>query len=469
MKTLRLTPEEQWAEEQFGTCQFFDQRRTHRLVGMAIDVARKPAGTFPEIFESWNDTKAGYNLFDNPSVTRQRIIEPHCLQTRAAATGRCLILADLTEIDFGRFRQIDGAFPTGNGTGNGFLLHSALMIRPQTKELIGLAGQTVHYRKPHRKDRSVSDRLQRHRESEVWGEVIDQIGAPPEGAVWTHVMDRGADNFEVFCHARQQNTEVLVRVSHKNRKIICPNGEIQPLSGYLQGLPVAGTREQEVPARHRRPARTAHMEIRFGKLRIPPPVHRSPYLKKLKPGPISMSCVWAYEVNPPSPKERLEWILYAMRPVEDFSTACERLDDYTNRWLIEEWHKGLKSGCRVEERQLKTAERLENMVGLMSVEAVRLLQVKSIARTDPNRPAQRVVPSLWIEMLCRVRHLRHRARLTVGAFYRELAKLGGFLGRKCDGEPGWITIWRGWEKLHLMLRGAGAFGIHVKENNKTCG
>lgn len=466
MTTLSLTPEQQWAEEQFGACEFYDKRRTTRLIETAVDIARKPSAMFPEVFESWPDLKAAYNLFDNPYVTRQKIVEPHCRQTRTAATGRCLVLADLTEIDFGRFREIDGAFPTGNGTGNGFLLHSALMVRPQTKELIGLAGQTSHYRKPHRKDRSRSDRLKRRRESEVWGEVIDQVGSPPEGAIWVHVMDRGADNFEVFCHALQQNTGWLVRVSHKNRKIICPDGEIRPLNEYLQSLPVVGTREQEVLARHKRPGRTAKMEIRCGELQVPSPVHRSPYLKNLKPGPIAMWCVWAYEVNPPSKDDRLEWILYSSAEVEGFADACERLDDYTNRWLIEEWHKALKSGCRVEERQLKTAERLENMVGLMSVEAVRLLQVKSIARTDPNRPAQRVVPSQWIEMLCRVRKIKNRARLTVREFYRELAKLGGFLGRKSDGEPGWITIWRGWEKLHLMLRGADAFRRNVKKKNK---
>lgn len=466
MTTSTLTPEQQWAEEQFGTCEFYDKRRTTRLVKTAIDIACNPSAMFPEIFESWADLKAAYNLFDNPYVTRQKIIEPHCRGTRAAATGRCLVLADLTEIDFGRFREIDDAFPTGNGTGNGFLLHSALVVRPETKELIGLAGQTTHYRRPHRKDRSRSDRLKRRRESEVWGEVIDKVGSPPEGATWVHVMDRGADNFEVYCHAQQQNTDWLVRVSHKNRKIICPGGEIRPLNEYLQSLPVIGTREQEVPRRHKRPGRTAKIEIRCGELQVPRPVHQSSYLKNLKPGPITMWCVWAYEVNPPNKDDRLEWILYSSKPVKDFSQACNGLDDYTNRWLIEEWHKALKSGCQVEARQLQAARRLENMVGLMSVEAVRLLQVKSIARTDPNRPAQRVVPSQWIEMLCRVRKTGNRARLTVREFYRELAKLGGFLGRKSDGEPGWITIWRGWEKLHLMLRGADAFRHNVKKKNK---
>ena len=106
---------------------------------------------------------------------------------------------------------------------------------------------------------------------------------------------------------------------------------------------------------------------------------------------------------------------------------------------------------------MKEPQRLEAMVGMMSVVSVRLLQLKSVARTDPDRPAQRVVPRLWLTMLQAVRKRARRVYdMTVGEFYREVAKLGGFLGRKSDGEPGWITIWRGWEKLNTLVCGAEA-------------
>ncbi len=127
---------------------------------------------------------------------------------------------------------------------------------------------------------------------------------------------------------------------------------------------------------------------------------------------------------------------------------------YEKRWLIEEWHKALKSGCQVTQRQLHTAARLEALVGLLGVEAVRLLQLRALARTEPERPAEGLVPAGAVRLLWRVRRLTVAVSATVGRFFRELAKLGGFLGRKGDGEPGWTTIWRGWEKLHLMLRGA---------------
>ena len=106
---------------------------------------------------------------------------------------------------------------------------------------------------------------------------------------------------------------------------------------------------------------------------------------------------------------------------------------------------------------MKRKERLERMTGLLSVVAVRLLQLKSAARTTPDRPANQVVPRYWILMLIAVRKRLKNVTaeaMTIRAFYREVAKLGGFMGRKSDGEPGWITIWRGWQKLYTFVRGA---------------
>ncbi len=155
--------------------------------------------------------------------------------------------------------------------------------------------------------------------------------------------------------------------------------------------------------------------------------------------------------------EPVEWILLTSLPVKSFEDAWQVLEYYEKRWLIEEWHKALKTGCRLECRQLKSKEGLERITGLLSVVAVRLLQLKSAARTNPERPARHVVPMNWIKMLVVARKRPKNTNpmtMTTGEFYREVAKLGGFLGRKCDGEPGWITIWRGWQKLYLLVRGA---------------
>jgi hypothetical protein len=293
--------------------------------------------------------------------------------------------------------------------------------------------------------------------------VIDLVGPPPEAVGWVHVMDRGADNFEVFCHCWEQHADWIVRAAHKDRKVIEPKGKTIPLETYLETLPIAGGYELNLRPRAKsrehghQPARTAQLEVRCGPLRLPFPNHKSPYLKQFSPDPLAMWVVYAVEVNAPADVEPIQWILLTSLPVTNFEDAWRILCYYEKRWLIEEWHKALKTGCRVEHRQLKCKEGLERITGLLGVVAVRLLQLKSAARLTPERPAREVVPRLWIQMLVAARkRLKDvtASNMTVGAFYRELAKLGGFLGRKSDGEPGWITIWRGWQKLYMLVRGA---------------
>jgi hypothetical protein len=299
--------------------------------------------------------------------------------------------------------------------------------------------------------------------------VIDDVGRPPAGAEFVHVCDRGADNFEVFCHLLQQRSDWVVRASTLHRVILTPDEERMPLSQYLEALPLGGTYELEIRCRKGQPARTAKLEVRFGTLKMPVPAHKSPYVKSLKPEPIEMWVVEVREVDAPKGVEPIKWVLYTSLPVHTFEDAWTVIGYYEARWLIEEYHKALKTGCRVTKRGLRKGHRLEAMVGLMSVVAVRLLQLKSVARRDPDRPAQRIVPRLWLAMLKAARkNLPRVFDLTIGQFYRELAKLGGFLGRKCDGDPGWITIWRGWEKLNTLVRGA-ELASTFRSELKKCG
>jgi hypothetical protein len=292
-------------------------------------------------------------------------------------------------------------------------------------------------------------------------------------------MDRGADNFEVYCHCREQRSEWVVRVTQKARKILVPEEKTTPLNNYLKTLPLVGGYELQVrahgsqPARgHRKkrgpqPARRAKLEVHIGPLRIPFPTHKSPYLKQQSSEPVAMWVVHAREVDAPRETEAVEWILLTSLPVESFDDAWRILGYYEKRWIIEEWHKALKTGCRVECRQLKSKGGLERITGLLSVVAVRLLQLKSAARTNPGRPAGRVVPLHWIRMLVAARkRLKYTTAtaMTIGEFYRELAKLGGFIGRKSDGEPGWITIWRGWQKLYTLVCGA-----ELAQTSNKCG
>jgi len=454
MSTLELDVNV-WAQQQFGECDLGDKRRTRRAVETAAKFAANPDGSTPKQMETWADCQGAYRLFHEEDVTFEALTAPHFQHTREQTKGHFLLLGDTTEIDYGTKRKIKGIKAVGNGHGQGFLLHSALMVRPADGGVVGMAGQVIYYRQPVPEGETQRQRLQRKkRESMVWGQVIDQVGPPPANVRYTHVLDRGADNFEVYCHLVIQKDNWVVRAAQLKRRIVNPQGEKMQLQAYLQSLSVAGTYEMAIPARHGEKARTAKVEVRFGSLAMPRPRERSPFVEKCGIREIPMQVVEVREVDPPAEVQPLHWVLLTSHEVKTFKDAWTVIVYYERRPIIEEYHKGLKTGCRVEERQYQTSGRLEAVTGMLSILAVRLLQLRTLARTDPQRPAEEVVPRRWVEMLRLVRKGRHRAINTVYEFFRELAGLGGFLGRKCDGEPGWQTLWHGFEKLLGILRGA---------------
>jgi hypothetical protein len=447
---------DQWAEEQFGSCELGDRRRTDRLVRYAAQAAADPSSSTPEQTECWGDCKAAYRLMECDDVTFQAITAPHHQATRARAEGTWLLISDTTETHFPGM-HVQGLGPTGDGKGRGFLLHSSLMVRPDGHEIVGLAGQVIHYRRPVKREPGGAQRLRRkNRESVIWSQVIDRIGAAPKGVRFLHVFDRGGDQFELFCRMTRQQTGWVVRAAQLHRWIFSPQSNRVKLSDYLDQLPVAGQYQVDLPANRKQPARTANIEVRFGPVRVPRPKHISDWTRKAGIREISMWVVEAREIDAPSGIQAARWVLWTSEAVRNFDDAWRVLEHYEKRWLIEEFHKALKTGCRLEERQYETAHRLEAITGILSILAVRLLQLKTVARKEPNRPASEVVPEQWITMLQRLRKHGPKRSWTVRDFYRELAKLGGFLGRKSDGEPGWMTLWRGFEKLHLCLRGADA-------------
>ncbi len=445
----------EWAQLNFGTCQLGDKRRTKRLVQVAEQVGNNPSASLPNQIERWSDLKAAYQLFASDKVTFEGIARPHWELTKQSAKGRCLVIGDTTEFDFGKDREIKGIGPTGNGSGQGFLLHNALLVNAESAEIIGVAGQTIHYRKKKKsKKRENSARmLKRKRESQMWGTVIDQIGKPQNEAEYVHVFDRGGDNFEVYCRLLKNDGQWVIRASKMNRYVLAGESEERmPLKDCLSQLQTLGRYTLSLRARPGQAARDAQIEVRVGRIKIPRPHQVSPWVRSLNQPPIAMNVIEVVEVNAPKGVTPIRWVLFTSLPVETFEDAWMVIGYYELRWLVEEYHKAIKTGCATESRQLKAASRLEAFVGLTSVIAIRLLQLKSIARTNPEVPAQRVVPRVWLQMLKLARRGLNRVHdLTVGQFYREVAKLGGFLGRKSDGEPGWITIWRGWEKLNTYV------------------
>ena len=211
-----------------------------------------------------------------------------------------------------------------------------------------------------------------------------------------------------------------------------------------------------------RPPRTAKVEVRFGCVVVPAPRDCGKFVRQCGIVTITMGVVEVREIRPPAGVKPLRWVLLTSLAVGSFDDAWQVIGYYEKRPLIEEFHKALKTGCRLESRQYRKSHRLEAVTGMLSVLAVRLLQLKSVARVDPQRPAEAVVPKRWLTMMRCLQRGRHRKLSTVREFYHAIAKLGGWLGRKHDGEPGWITLWRGFDKFILIMRGADA-------NRSKCG
>jgi hypothetical protein len=174
--------------------------------------------------------------------------------------------------------------------------------------------------------------------------------------------------------------------------------------------------------------------------------------------------VWTlrvWELDPPAHvKEPLEWILLTNVPVQTFEDACERLDWYACRWIIEEYHKAMKTGCRVEKMESTNQERLQPAIAWVSVLAIFLLTLRDTSRRSEadQRPARELIPAEYVTVLSVWRFQTPHRDLTVRDFYFALARLGGHQNRKHDHPPGWLVLWRGWTQLHAMVEGALATG-----------
>ncbi|WP_052568858.1 IS4 family transposase [Ktedonobacter racemifer] len=168
--------------------------------------------------------------------------------------------------------------------------------------------------------------------------------------------------------------------------------------------------------------------------------------------PLTVWIIRVWEELAPEGEEPLEWVLLTSVPTTTLEQAWERVDWYRQRWLVEDYHQCLKSGCRIEERQLQTVDGLMRLLGLLSPLAVRLLQVRAYARSQPERLAHEVIEPLALAILAE-RSGQSPATMTVGTFWTEVTRLGGYLARRHDGPAGWRTIWKGWFSLQTLLEG----------------
>jgi hypothetical protein len=450
-----LLSSDDWAQAEFALADLGDARRTHRLIQVASSLAQCPSGTLPQAFDEWSQLKGAYRLFSNEAVNYEDILKPHLERTRQRCTepGEYLLIEDTSDLDFSTHRACKGLGQIGNQYGRGLLLHSTLAVRvsawgldhcPEV-EVVGLAGQKCWVRpkgKRSRKKEHWRKRLNRQRESERWGEVLPQMPPRPQEVSWIYVADREADIYESF--ERCAGIDFIIR-AHYNRVLV---EEEQSAFQRVSQAPLLGCFELEVRARPERTPRTAQLEVRAVAVT----------LKGVsRPGgcrpPLTLNLIEVREVGAPGGEEPIRWLLWTSLAVERFVEARRIVGRYGKRWVIEEFHKALKTGANVEKSELETAERLKTLLGVLVVVAVRLLNTKMLARSQPEALVDvKAFGREAIELLS-ARFKKPKDGWTNQTLLVALARFGGFIGRRSDGNPGWITIWRGWQRLMTMVEG----------------
>jgi Transposase DNA-binding/Transposase DDE domain len=458
MTTQDLLDPKSWAERTFGGVQLHDRRRTRRAVQAASKLAENPLGSLPAQMQTWKESKALYRLLDEPDVSFAALMQPHFQQTREQATSSAVVLLvqDTTDIDLSHRRKISGVGQIGNERGRGFFVQTVLAVRPQTREVLGCLAQEPFVRIPAPEGEQRYQRRKREeRETDVWIRQVQSIGTLAAGSMWVHVGDRGADMFPFFQACQTTKTPFLVRAA-QNRRVQQDEEEITYSLLRARSWPSQASRPFEVPARHGRQARSTQLQLAFGQMTLLPP-RNEPRAGK---DPVTVWVIRVWEEQAPEGEEPLEWILLTSVPTTTLEHAWERVDWYQCRWLVEDYHHCLKSGCRIEERQLQSVDGLMRLLGLLSPLAVRLLQVRAYAREAPERPASEVIEPLMLAVLAQ-RCGQVPTSMTLGTFWTEVARLGGYLARRHDGPAGWRTIWKGWLSLQTLLEGAH-LALHLR-------
>ncbi len=405
-----------WAQQEFGGAPLGDARLSRRLVQSARAQARQPGRAFSGVAKGdWPAVKGYYRLIEHPdtaAVTPAAILQPHRAQTirRMQGQRRVLCIHDGTDLDYTGLARCAGLGVIGtNQTGaqsRGLHLHSTLVLTGEGLPLGVLrADCSTPTPKPPQEDRPTYAVPIEEKETFCWiaaqRECVAVAVAMPQTRLCS-VMDREADFFELFdeqrCHPR---VDLLVRAKH-DRTL---EGEPRRLFAAVRQAPVAARVQVQVPRQSARPkrakqqarpqrlARTATLAVRAQAVQLrPPPAHRDK-------APIPLWVLHAVEEHPPPGAEAVEWFLLTTLPVTSPEDAIQCLRWYCLRWRIEDWHRVLKSGCRVEALAHETAERLRRAVAIKAVIAWRILLMTLLGRETPDLPAEVLFSDLELKVL----------------------------------------------------------------------
>lgn len=458
-----------WAAHEFDRAQLPDQRLVKRLITVATDFAQHPTAPLPQACGSWDKTKAAYRFFDNDVIYPQAILASHVQATvqRARAHPIVLCAQDTTSLNYSTHPQTEGLGPISNNRDKtiGLFLHSTLALTPAGQPLGLLHAQSwarsteTFGRSSNQRNRTPRDQ----KESQKWLNSFTacQAQAPqcPDTTL-VNLADREGDLYDLFVAALAPTTgprvHLLVRAQH-DRQVAHPQ---KYLWDFLAAQRVGGRLPIKVPRKDGQPGRLATLSIRYAPVTL-----QAPCLKRDQP-PLTLWAVEARETRPPKGATPICWRLLTTLPVEGIAAALEKVRWYAQRWQIEVIHKVLKSGCKVEQRQLETSARLQRVVMVDLIVAWRVLGLCKAGRETPEGLASDWLSAQeWRALWCYVHERARPPRRSpnVRQAVRWIAQLGGFLGRRRDGEPGPIVVWRGLQQLRAITAAWKRFG------HESCG
>lgn len=442
---------EHWAEEEFGTVRLYDNRLKQRLYNIAQDFYGQPQAGIPEACGCKARTMGAYRLFHNPKVTMDVVLKAHKEATLERIKAERIVLApqDTTTLNYSTHPMTEGLGPIRNtdDTFMGLLLHDTLAFTEEGTPL-GILDAQCWARDP--QDRG--KRYRRHdlpieqKESMKWLRSFRKVAELQKlcpDTLLVSIGDRESDLYELFVEAVQDpgGPGLLVRAEKsRNRKV-----EEQFLWEFMGHQDVAGSLKIHVPRRGSRKARDAWVDLRFAEVELKAPS---------RSGSVPAVRVWAVYILEQASDERvdspIEWMLLTTVEVKTFGDAQKRVEWYSGRWGIEVYHRTLKSGCRIKDRQLGTADRLETCLGIDMVVAWRIYHLTMLGRETPELPCTVFFKDIeWKALCCYVKKTPvapqtppslREAMFMIGA-------IGGHLGRKSDGFPGTQTLWRGLQRL----------------------
>ena len=372
-----------WVDEETAACGLGDARLNRRLGVMLSAMGERPGKSLPTAFQDWANTKAAYRFFSNKKVSEDRILAGH-FQASAlrvqALDGPILVLQDTTEFSFTRTapekigftktsagrKEKDGRFR--QHTLCGLLLHASLAVTPEGLPL-GLTAVKFWSRDKFKGTAALKRKINPTRvpidrkESVRWLDNLrrstELIGAPER---CIHIGDRESDIYELFCLAQDLGTNFLVR-SCVDR---LAEGGGTTIAQVMKNIPPSGLHQ----IRFRDASgqdQEALLSVKFASMVVRPPIGKQKLYAHQ-----TLQIIHAEETYPPADRPPVFWKLITNLAVTTHEEAVHKLGWYARRWSIETFFKTLKTGCRVEEVRLTTADRLAKCIPLCCVVAWRI-------------------------------------------------------------------------------------------------